>query len=640
MQRQARAPASLCRRAVGEGLKSLFRFTKRARDAALEAEFRRVYQDPGATFLLVGCLLAVLGFGAAYAVDVAFNGFPFVGPVQSPRLLVIAVFMALAALFFLWRPWALRNYAAAANFTLIFGFCVTVWVAATIPRSALETMWSMNTSLAACLLIAYGASRLTTRNTALIVLAGCALGVFYTTRVVVVSSAQLDRLIVNLSLLTIIAHSLRVNAERQEWRLFTLAKENLRSNEGNAAKMRFLANMSHEVRTPMSGVLQVLDLVGESASPRDQALIQTGKASGAALLKILSTILDYSALTQGTPKVVLSPVNLSDMCQTVVSLHMAALRAKQLELKLRVDLASGEVKILTDEVKLFEIVNNLVSNAIKFTNSGFVELSVEVVPRIGAALPEATLAIRVVDSGVGISPKDQQHVFSPFFQADSSTSRKTGGTGLGLSIVQGLAAALGGSIEMTSQLGVGTTMLVQLPVEVVAVTDVPPSQSQAMKSETSAGPMQLLESNEPVLFASRLDGRVLLVEDNDLNVVLCSRMLELNGFEVVVASNGLEAVREVRRSQFDIILMDCQMPQMDGYDAARRIRVHEQKIGARPTPILAVTANTLNGDKERCIEAGMNDYLAKGYDAKSLRDLLLKWLPRPPRKPNSDIVQH
>ena len=251
------------------------------------------------------------------------------------------------------------------------------------------------------------------------------------------------------------------------WTLFLLAKDNLRrhvyaaelkrakvaAEEADAAKSRFLANMSHEVRTPMNGVLQILEMVGEHVGPEDRALIDKGRNPGQALLRILNSILDHSQLSHGAAVINPTAIDVSDVCRIAIDLHTAAAMAKGIELRSRLDLpASGASQVMVDEVKLFEIVNNLVSNALKFTQSGYVELVVLPSP---PRFPDAVLNIQVSDSGPGISRSDKDKMFVPFFQIDTGSDRKTDGIGLGLSIVKNTSLAIVGPDRCRKHAGRG-----------------------------------------------------------------------------------------------------------------------------------------------------------------------------------------
>ena len=368
-----------------------------------------------------------------------------------------------------------------------------------------------------------------------------------------------------------------------------------------------------------------MEIVSAKATVEDQRLIFTAKASANALLSVLDGILDYSALnTSAATQAVKRPTNLTAICRTATSLHTAAVSVKGLELRVRMDLGPTDARVLSDEVMLFEILNNLISNSIKFTEQGSLLLTVELRPSRSTSHPDAIFSIELADTGIGISDENLSRIFTPFYQIDTSMSRKMGGTGLGLSIVKNLVEALGGTIQVKSQFGVGTTMRVEIPVTVLYN---PSEEYRSMRSDDSLPHELDTITTVEGIERKHLDGRILLVEDNEVNSYLYSRYLSSLGLEVETASDGQEGIDQYLRSSFDVILMDCLMPVMDGYEATRQIRLRERTEGRKQTPIIAFTANNLAGVHERCLAAGMNDHYAKGLDNLLLRALLVKWLP-------------
>ena len=598
-------------------------FKQRTPDRTLELEFRSSYQETGVHYLFLGSILSAFGFGSFYLLDVSAGKSVF-GSIQSVRVLTAIALLNLAV-FLKANKSAAAHYKVIANVTFGLSFFLAMWVTNENhghgPSDNL--MFNANTSMSIAILVIVGASRLTLANTVAILLVGAGSG-FAVLFAHAVPLIGITRVALNVTMVTAVAMTFRIRGENREWDLFILAKENFNNSEGNKTKMRFLANMSHEVRTPVVGLLQIMEIVSAKATLADQRLIFSAKASANALLNILDGILDYSALNtaEGT-QVVKGPTNLTALCRTATSLHTAALSVKGLEFRVRMDLGPTDARVLSDEVMLFEILNNLISNSIKFTEQGSLLLNVELRPAL-TPHPDAVFAIELSDTGIGISDENLVRIFTPFYQVDTSMSRKVGGTGLGLSIVKSLVDALGGTIEATSQLAVGTTMRVEVPVTVLHEGA---DESDVTRFDESLPLESDLSNTIEATERKRLDGRILLVEDNEVNRYLYSRYLASLGLEVETAVDGQEGLDQFLRSSFDVILMDCLMPVMDGYESTRQIRLHERTDGRKQTPIIAFTANNLAGVHERCLAAGMTDHYAKGLDNSLLRALLIKWLP-------------
>ena len=366
----------------------------------------------------------------------------------------------------------------------------------------------------------------------------------------------------------------------------------------NRAKSEFLASMSHEIRTPLNGVLGMADLLqGTALSAEQRRYCEAIGSSGRALRDLLGDILDLSKIEAGKVELEREDFNLSRVLADLVSAYRELSMARGNVLQAALELPQP-ARYKGDALRLRQVLSNLLSNAVKFTENGRIEL--------GARLLEARpgdarqwLRVTVKDTGIGMSAEVQARLFQPFSQADSSTTREYGGTGLGLTIARQLVELMGGKLAFESAPGVGTEFRVELPLEAA------PETAAATQAEAQAP----------------LAGRslaVLVVEDNDINQEVARAMLEAAGHRIEVAADGAEALKKCAEGRFDCVLMDCQMPGMDGYEATRRIRAREAENGAGRVPIIALTANAMSGDRERCLAAGMDDFLAKPFDAASL----------------------
>lgn len=400
----------------------------------------------------------------------------------------------------------------------------------------------------------------------------------------------------------IVAH-IRDVTERREFQ-DKLAEAKLQAEQASKAKSDFLTTMSHEVRTPMNGILGMCGLLEETRldpTQREYASIIRGSAHS--LLTIVNDVLDLSRIEAGKMVLAREPFSLEAVCREAIDLLRP--RALEQNISLVLDYPPAIPRhFLGDGARIRQVVVNLVGNAVKFTHAGGVTLRVSAFTAAGPCL----VRVEVRDTGIGIAPDQLPRLFEKFTQADSSNTRRYGGSGLGLSISRSLIERMGGEIGAGSEPGRGSCFWFELPLP---LTDVQPP----------------LEPG-PAAIEALPKARVLVVEDNRVNQLVVARMLGRLGLEIDTAGDGQEALDRVARSSFDLILMDCQMPGMDGYQAAAAIRRSE--FPAHHTPIIALTANAMEGERQRCLDAGMDDYLSKPVEIGHLSQVLARYLKPDP----------
>ena len=422
----------------------------------------------------------------------------------------------------------------------------------------------------------------------------------YTRPLPVVDDGELGSLALHINNL---AAGLEQASREQQSAIAQLIQAREEAERANRAKTDFLAMMSHELRTPMNGVLGMLQLLETTRMTEEQAeYAALASESTEHLLKVINDILDFSRIERSALELEHIPFNLAELVSNCAQAFQHNAAQRGLHLQLTIPDGLQDLPALGDPTRIRQILVNLIGNALKFTEHGQVSIEPQW-QRLDHQLIWFSCAVR--DSGIGISSEKLDSMFTAFQQADSSISRRYGGTGLGLPIARTLAERMGGTLHALSEEAQGSVFTLEIPLELhqPVMLGLKPQQT----AETSCAPGR----------------KVLLVEDNQVNQTVIEAMLTSLGYEVSLVSDGAQAIHFANTERFAAILMDCRLPIINGYEATRQIR---QLPGCRALPIIALTANALQGDRETCLQDGMNDYLAKPFKRADLEQILQRWV--------------
>jgi len=419
-------------------------------------------------------------------------------------------------------------------------------------------------------------------------------------------------LVISILTSTIIAilmvQKMRVWQEKQNEQQDKLKQAKEDAEEASRTKSDFLANMSHEIRTPMNGIIGTVSLMKDTTlSGKQREYLNIIQHSSESLLQLINDILDFSKIEAGKLDFEILPFDLRALMEEVQSVMLVHVKN---DVDFQIEwMPDTPCYVNGDPGRIRQVLLNLVSNAIKFTQNGYIKLSIEAADEKDG---KQVFCVSVKDTGIGIPEDKLDRIFGKFSQAEESTTRNFGGTGLGLAICSKLVKKMDGDIGVESTYGEGSTLWFTMHLALTTLEETEKS----------------VRSNKKDIKNLKFDqAHILLVEDNPTNQIIATEILEQYGCRITPAGNGIEAVERESKQKFDIIFMDCRMPEMDGYEATRAIRARENQKQLSATPIIALTANAMKGDHNKCLSVGMNDYVSKPVKKEALATALLEWLP-------------